>query len=186
MLANRLKILLAERDLTIKDVMSAIGLTRPSVSNMVNNPFANVSTKNIDKLCNYLEITPAEFFDYSGWIFSFDFYDGDQPSVSVTMKSGKVVRTFQLLFTFNYLDSRDPHNNATDDFEIVTAKNPEGYDETFVSAYKELSPLFKHQVEGELVACAKKVLQVYDDSGNVPCVFNYDYKDDVVFEAKLN
>lgn len=42
------------------------------------------------------------------------------------------------------------------------------------------------KVEGELVACAKKVLQVYDDSGNVPCVFNYHYKDDVVFEAKLN
>lgn len=64
MLRNRLKILLAERDLKIKDVMSAIGLTRPSVSNMVNNPFANVSTKNIDKLCNYLEITPTEFWEF--------------------------------------------------------------------------------------------------------------------------
>lgn len=64
MLRNRLKILLAERNLTIKDVMNAIGLTRPSVSNMVNNPFANVSTKNLDKLCNYLEITPAEFWEF--------------------------------------------------------------------------------------------------------------------------
>lgn len=186
MLANRLKILLAERDLTIKDVMNAVGLTRPSVSNMVNNPFANVSTKNIDKLCNYLGITPAEFFDYSGWIFSFDFDGGDQPNVSVTMKSEKMTRTFQLFFTYDYLDSRDPHNNATDDFEIVIAENPEGYDETFVSAYKELSPLFKHQVEGELVACAKKVLQIYDDSGSIPCVFNYDYNSEVVFEARLN
>lgn len=186
MLANRLKILLAERDLSIKNVIENTGISRNVLSNMINKPFANVSTKNLDKLCNYLEITPSDFFDYSGWIFSFNFYDGDQPSVSVTMKSGKMTRTFQLFFTYDYLDSRDPHNNATDDFEIVTAKNPEGYDETFVSAYKELSPLFKHQVEGELVACAKKVLQVYDDSGNVPCVFNYDYKDDVVFEAKLN
>ena len=186
MLANRLKILLAERDLTIKDVMNAVGLTRPSVSNMVNNPFANVSTKNIDKLCNYLGITPAEFFDYSGWIFSFDFDGGDQPNVSVTMKSEKMTRTFQLFFTYDYLDSRDPHNNATDDFEIVIAENPEGYDETFVSAYKELSPLFKHQVEGELVACAKKVLQIYDDSGSIPCVFNYDHNSEVVFEARLN
>ena len=187
MLANRLKILLAERDLTIKDLMAATGLSRNSLSNMINNPFANIATDNVDKLCNYLEVSPKDFYDYSGWRFSFAFDDdGDQPSISITMKSGKMTRTFQLFFTYDYLDSRDPHNNATDDFEIVTAENPEGYDETFVSAYKELSPLFKHQVEGELVACAKKVLQVYDDSGNVPCVFNYHYKGDVVFEAKLN
>lgn len=64
MLRNRLKILLAERDLSIKDVVNTTGLTRPSVSNMVNNPFANIATENIDKLCNYLGATPTEFWEF--------------------------------------------------------------------------------------------------------------------------
>lgn len=64
MLRNRLKILLAERNLKIKDVVSATELTRPTVSNIVNNRSANVSTKNLDKLCNYLEVTPTEFWEF--------------------------------------------------------------------------------------------------------------------------
>lgn len=64
MLRNRLRILLAERDLKIKDLMNATGLSRNSLSNMVNNRSANVSTKNLDKLCNYLEVTPTEFWEF--------------------------------------------------------------------------------------------------------------------------
>lgn len=64
MLRNRLKILIAERDLKIKDLMNATGLSRNSLSNIVNNRSANVSTKNLDKLCNYLEVTPTEFWEF--------------------------------------------------------------------------------------------------------------------------
>ena len=97
-----------------------------------------------------------------------------------------MVRTVQLLFNFNYLDSQDPNNNATEDYEIIHAINPDGYDESFVNAYKGLSPLFKHQVENELLNYAKKALKIYDDKDTVPCFFNYYYKDKLVFEAKLN
>lgn len=187
MLANRLKILLAERDLTIKDLMAATGLSRNSLSNMINNPFANIATDNVDKLCNYLEVSPKDFYDYSGWRFSFAFDDdGDQPSISITMKSGKMVRTFQLLLKFYYLDPRDPNNNATEEVETVVASNPNGYDEPFVSTYKELSPLFKHQVENELVSYAKKALRFSNDKSESAYDLNYDYNGDVVFEAKLN
>ena len=48
----------------IKDVVNATGLTRPSISNMVNNPMANIATDNIDKLCNYLGVTPTEFWEF--------------------------------------------------------------------------------------------------------------------------
>lgn len=63
MLKNRIRILLAERDLKIKDLMTGTGLSRPSVSNMVNNRSANISTKNLDKLLNYFDITPNEFWE---------------------------------------------------------------------------------------------------------------------------
>ncbi len=63
-LQNRLKVLLAERDLSIKDIVNATGLTRPSVSNMVNNRHANISLKNIEKLCNYLDISIDKLYEW--------------------------------------------------------------------------------------------------------------------------
>ena len=188
MLANRLKILLAERDLSIKDLMKATGLSRNSLSNMVNNPFANIATENVDKLCNYLEVAPKDFYDYSGWLFSFNFAEGGekQPSISITMKSGKMVRTIHLLLNFDYIDPANPNNNAEDEHEIIIASDPNGYDESFATVYEELSPLFKHQIESELIKYAKKALQIYDDKNTVPCVFNYYHKDEIIFEATLN
>lgn len=69
MLANRLKILLAERDLSIKDTVKETGISRNTLSNMINNPYANVSTNNINKLCNFLEVIPNDFYDYFPWNF---------------------------------------------------------------------------------------------------------------------
>lgn len=64
MLRNRLKILLAERDLKIKDVSNAIGISRNALSHMSNHRSANVSNDNLDKLCNYLGVTPTEFWEF--------------------------------------------------------------------------------------------------------------------------
>lgn len=64
MLRNRLKILLAERELKVKDVSKAIGISATTLSHMSNNRSANVSNNSLDKLCNYLGITPAEFWEF--------------------------------------------------------------------------------------------------------------------------
>ncbi|MEE6714303.1 helix-turn-helix transcriptional regulator [Schleiferilactobacillus harbinensis] len=71
MLANRLSILLAERDMTIKELTTKTGLSRNTVSNLVNKPTGNISVKTTDLLCNYLKITPREFFEYSPVYLSF-------------------------------------------------------------------------------------------------------------------
>lgn len=187
MLANRLKILLAERDLTIKDLIQKTGISRNVLSNMVNKPFTNVSTNNIDKLCNCLEVSPKEFFDYSGWRFNFEFNSNDKenPSLSITMTSGKMTRNFSLFFRYDYIDPRDPNNGATEDYAMIFAENPNGFDKYFVDVYQHLSPLFQHQVENQLISAAKKAFEFYDGN-TTPCFFNYDFNDDVVFEAKLN
>ena len=70
MLANRLSVLLAERQLTIKKVVNDLGISRSSISNIVNNPQANIATDTIDKICNYLEVTPNDFFAYSPYNIS--------------------------------------------------------------------------------------------------------------------
>jgi putative transcriptional regulator len=64
MLENRLRILLAERRLKVKQVVEDTGISRSAISNISNNPKANIATKNIDTLCQYFDVTPAEFFEY--------------------------------------------------------------------------------------------------------------------------
>ncbi|MEN2361878.1 helix-turn-helix domain-containing protein [Levilactobacillus brevis] len=65
MLANRLSVLMAERQLSIKQVIDATGISRNTISNISNNPNANVATDTIDKLCNYMGIQPNDFFVYA-------------------------------------------------------------------------------------------------------------------------
>lgn len=115
MLFNRLKILFAERNLTIKDAMEATGLSRNSLSNMINNPSANISTQNIDKLCNFLEITPSAFFDYFPFDINFQLLkhknqktcnDNTLPAeyeLMITGVSGSILKRtyYSIIFDFN-------------------------------------------------------------------------------------
>jgi DNA-binding Xre family transcriptional regulator len=64
MLRNRLKILLAERGLKVKEVSNAIGISVNTLSHMSNHRSTNVSNDSLDKLCNYLEVTPTEFWEF--------------------------------------------------------------------------------------------------------------------------
>ena len=64
MIENRLKVILAERRLKIKNVVENTGLSRNTVSNIVNKPHCNISNKTLDSLCRYLEITPGDLLLY--------------------------------------------------------------------------------------------------------------------------
>lgn len=64
MIENRLKIILAEKRLKIKNVVENTGLSRNTVSNIINKPRCNISNKTLDSLCCYLEITPGDLFLY--------------------------------------------------------------------------------------------------------------------------
>ena len=174
LIANRLKILLAERDLSIKNVMEATGISRSALSNMVNNPMANIATDNIDKLCNYLEVSPKDFFDYCGWRFKYELvplYSSQhtpktpgkpETRLQVTMTSGKMSRTFFLHYVLEY--NMDYGDGGYHDV-FVTAYDPDGCNEQFLSIYKQLSPLFQHQIESELLQPVPVILELADRRG---------------------
>lgn len=82
MLANRLTVLLAERGLSIKEVVEATGISRNTISNLSNNPTGNINTETTDILCNYLQVTPNEFFEYSPFLLSFYDYTKNINDVS--------------------------------------------------------------------------------------------------------
>ncbi len=187
MLANRLKILLAERDLTIKNVIEAVHLSRPSVSNMVNNPFANISTENIDKLCNYLGITPKDFFDYSGWIINFEFIapmnEGEgvsyEPCLKITMESSTGIRLSYPSVNFNEPFS-DPAGNYFGSIGIDDTK------ETFPKIYAGLSPVFQHQLTRKMTVEARKARDYFDQNASkTHYVFNYSYNGKFLISSAL-
>lgn len=199
MLANRLKILLAERDLTIKNTVDKTGISRNTLSNIVNNPYANVSTANVDKLCNFLEITPNQFYDYSGWRFNYELITNVSSSkeesenkplelrLKVSMISGKMRRVFELSYVLEYdMDYGDGGEHDA----FVEVYQPDNDDELFIDVYKKMSPLFKHQVESELLQPVPVILELANNRGefdnlkeamNVQFVY-IDFGNDVVFQ----
>lgn len=177
MLANRLKILLAERDLSIKDTVNATGLSRNTLSNIVNNPFANISTENVDKLCNFLEVKPSKFYDYVPWRLSFtlrlgimsvdDLYQkkGESKSgeIEITFISGHIQRKTVLDFVTHIKpDYADPV--AKYDLYMQLSANAFDGDDSFTEIFRSMSPFFKHYVQQKIVDAAKKVIASKDEN----------------------
>ena len=169
LLANRLKILLAERDLTIKDLMKATGLSRNSLSNMVNNPFANISTENVDKLCNYLEVAPKDFYDYSGWRFDFLKSESSKSGVSglaILMTSGKLEVTINLdvdvITSIEKIESLGIRK--CDVYIAINCKN--NLDQRLIDVYtNSLSPLFQHQIENKFNLMVSEITDTVESKG---------------------
>lgn len=65
MIRNRLSILIAERNLKISRVAKDTGVSRSTVTSIAQNDSKMIQMDTIDILCRYLEVTPAEFFDYN-------------------------------------------------------------------------------------------------------------------------
>ncbi|TLQ20137.1 helix-turn-helix transcriptional regulator [Lentilactobacillus parafarraginis] len=65
MLANKLNVLMAERQLNIKDVVQGTGLSRNTISNLINSSDkGGINLRTINKLCMFFNVTPADFFEY--------------------------------------------------------------------------------------------------------------------------
>ena len=64
MMINKLKTLLASRNVLIKDMVKETGLSRNTISNIVNNPRANIATATVSTICIFLGIKPDELFEY--------------------------------------------------------------------------------------------------------------------------
>ena len=62
MLFTNLSVLLAERGLRISKVASDIGASRTTITALCNNTGQGVQFDTLNRLCNYLKISPAEFF----------------------------------------------------------------------------------------------------------------------------
>ena len=64
MLRNNLAKLMIDRGITATQLFNDTGIARSTISKISNNNTDKISLSTIDKICNYLHVTPADFFDF--------------------------------------------------------------------------------------------------------------------------
>lgn len=72
MIKNRLAELLAQRQLKITKVAKDTGISRNTITATAQNDGTMIKLETIDILCNYLGVTPSEFFEFIPVLFNID------------------------------------------------------------------------------------------------------------------
>lgn len=98
MIFNRLKILLSERELSITQVAKDTGLSRTTLTYMIQNNSKGIQLATLNQLCQYLHVQPKDLLEY----YPFDLhceFNREQDKITVAaaiLENGHVVRTAQL------------------------------------------------------------------------------------------
>lgn len=71
MLKNNLSVLMAERGLKIADLYNATGISKTTLMAIANNNSKGIQFETLDRLCNYLDVAPNDFFEYVPALLSF-------------------------------------------------------------------------------------------------------------------
>lgn len=64
MLRNNLAKLMIDRGISATQLFNDTGIARSTISKISNNNTDKISLQTIDKICNYLEVAPEDFFDF--------------------------------------------------------------------------------------------------------------------------
>lgn len=121
MIINRLSILLVERNIKASKLSVDTGIAKSTLTKITNNNSIQIDYLTLNKICNYLKVTPNDFFDYSPYDIEFfadieevstDF-DPNSPFVPFTKKIeiniflklfqyGKDSQTIEYVFPVEY------------------------------------------------------------------------------------
>ena len=71
MISTNLKILLAERSLTISKVCEDTGISRTTLTALCSNKSKGIQFDTLDTLCNYLNVLPEDILTFSPYRISF-------------------------------------------------------------------------------------------------------------------
>lgn len=165
MLANQLSVLLAQRQLSIKQVVKEIGISRSSISNIVNNPSANISTDTINKLCSYLGITPADFFIYTPYDFEFTYgKESSEWSITVTSTYKRTETIFDYEVFGTIYDRNHDGDPVPGNYDIyITMSDGKVRDSSLLPVYEKLPINFQSQLNLILEDILKSIFTDYSD-----------------------
>ena len=71
MIKTNLAVLMAERGLKISDIYEATGISKTTLMAISDNTGKGIQYETMDRLCNYLGVTPNEFFVYFPYSVTF-------------------------------------------------------------------------------------------------------------------
>ncbi|HDA1076624.1 TPA: helix-turn-helix transcriptional regulator [Staphylococcus aureus] len=99
MIQSRLSVLMAERGLKISDLYEETGISKTTLMAVAENTGKGVQFDTVDKLCNFLGVTPCEFFDYSPYIVETkksNFSEGNLEGFEIKIKKQNYEKYFNL------------------------------------------------------------------------------------------
>lgn len=64
MIKSRLKVLLAERDISQTQLAKEVGIVQPTINEIANNKAKHIPIATMDKLCSYFNCTVGDIWQY--------------------------------------------------------------------------------------------------------------------------
>ena len=95
MIKSNLAVLMAERGLKIADVYNDTGISKTTLMALSENKGKGIQFETIDKLCNYLNISPKDFFVYSPFLVE---YIENENGLFLKLISGEKINNFYFNF----------------------------------------------------------------------------------------
>lgn len=98
MIFNRLKMLLSERELTISQVAKDTGLSRTTLTYMVQNNSKGIQLATLNQLCQYLHVRPDDFFEYYPFDVTYQFQQDQDQSIVLAelLENAQVIQSAQV------------------------------------------------------------------------------------------
>ncbi|QPS99690.1 helix-turn-helix transcriptional regulator [Staphylococcus equorum] len=167
MIQSKLSVLMAERGLKISDLYEETGISKTTLMALAENSGKGVQFDTVDKLCNFLGVTPCEFFEYSPYIVNIEeskYYsqkDNNLNDLAVTVKNQFYEKTFYLSI---YIDSGDAFDLPINDTDLKLAvliglSDNESYkNEEFFKFLSELSVAFETEFINKIINNIKEKL----------------------------
>ncbi|KRK95076.1 helix-turn-helix domain-containing protein [Companilactobacillus futsaii] len=159
MIANKLNVLLAERQLSIKEVVEDTGLSRNSISNISNNVSANISTDTIDILCNYLGVAPKDFFEYSPLRINVEpLFDNNEARIVVKTKQKR--KEFSYFYDITFKDSDFDNENEVRNkkHDLYLDVYTEYLEDEFLQIFNKLPVGFQNDITKKFIVAIENIL----------------------------
>lgn len=196
MIRNRLAEIMFERDIKVVRMAKEIGISRNTITNTASNNSEMLQMNTINKICNFLQITPCDFFEYIPIDIEFSFIE-DQPislkeiwgkeslytpkfncdllidfkgyNKSLSFDTQIKVDESNVLTSFPTPDFLDNYEESHIDIEIKFYSQEDK--ESFIKEYSEIPKQFKKIIHNDLIDRYRKFLLPHFKKTDDP--FNY-------------
>ncbi|MBE7341655.1 XRE family transcriptional regulator [Staphylococcus haemolyticus] len=165
MIQSRLSVLMAERGLKISDLYEETGISKTTLMAIAENTGKGVQFDTVDKLCNFLGVTPCEFFDYSPYIVETkksNFSEGEIDGFEIKIKKQHYEKYFNLdMFVYSGDSNVIPLKKGEFDYYIpLVLQGSDHYTENeFYTFLSNMSISFRTEFINKLITKVKSQLK---------------------------